>query len=343
MKSLPNALLPGSVGRNQTRVLERQKHVHDFNDGVWFTIYSYLYFKDSEDEYPTKSSSTLHQLSILIGHVSKNDNNRFIRYIQQVPHNFKVSICRHAGRVLWACRNNMKLGKLDLSNIYFYTQETLSILRSCDLGHLHTLKISLSAFHYGDGTIYHEPTRSIQTNICIPLNQKRTLSLKKLHLCTFKNRFFSPLLTNLSQSLEEFVLETFHCGKVTKSGFYDDDFEIITQAVKSLPMLKKLTIKSTSQVSFRIISSSVEEICTSQSSYGFWVDDCKCPSLRLFESRYCPEDGTRNGVKPACRITIGEARNALSDSGFVDFRVGSRSFVGMLVPASCIVSLLLCP
>ena len=101
---------------------------------------------------------------------------------------------------------------------------------------------------------------------------------------------------------------------------------LITQAIKGMPCLTKLTLKVKLQASFRINFASLEEIYTRDCLFGFWVDECTCPSLRVFTSCYNLEDERRNGVKPFFRITQEEMEH---DFGAIDVVVSwGSSFCG---------------
>ena len=62
---------------------------------------------------------TLDNLLQTIAHVSKDDNKRLIHYVQQVPQDFNYyntngrrseNVVLLHNALVWACRNNMKLG-----------------------------------------------------------------------------------------------------------------------------------------------------------------------------------------------------------------------------------------
>ena len=202
----------------------------------------------------------------------------------------------------------------------------------------------------------------------------RTPSLKKLHLRIRKDEFHAPFLTSFSQSLEELSLNilkeernvtenenenenengandaTASVTVSTKRGSYDDDLEQMSAAIQKLPKLKKLTICANMQAVFRIRSKSLEEINTKPSSIGFWVNECICPSLKLFRSRYHfpirrgygqdPGVPYGNGLTPVFTCYRDDVKDKFRNEkrlNELEVHAGSHPFVGMQVPSSCVV------
>ena len=91
-------------------------------------------------------------------------------------------------------------------------------------------------------------------------------------------------------------------------------------------------------MSLRIRSSSLQEIDTRGCCFGFGVEQCIFPSLKMFRCRYLLDHGLSNGVNAVTVITRHEGRIHRSLDNDIRFQVGSRPFLGMEVPASCVVS-----
>ena len=186
----------------QNEELGQREGNHHLADGIWFNIYSFLQCIHYEDEESIqKKSSTLHKIFRLIGYISKNDNARIVRYIQQIPHELKC--LRHdKDGLIWACRNGMKLRALDLG--MSSSTEAILILKSCNVSHMHTLKICPAAFVQrtawgtriaaGDtSNIRQSPVlTSIEIQRKVVDNLLPSTSLEKLHLRVKKMNSILP-------------------------------------------------------------------------------------------------------------------------------------------------------
>ena len=317
------------------------RQIHHFVDEIWFLIFSFLTKKEGFYGFQEAIGS----LFFTIGHASREDYLRLVRYIQTIPQSYSFD-SRRISKLDWACTNRMSLGHVDFWGIRTNYDLNLCIhlLLSCSIAQLHTFHINLSqrtnfvTYSRNDtkrivvdgvpAEVLHVPqdAKMFQKNFsrCIAGKVKK---LEKMYICVRKNELYAPFITNFSETLVDLSL-AIHCGgKRTKSGSLDEDLEEISHAIERLSLLKRLTIIATPRASFRIRSRSLEEIDTSYSQFGFWVDECICPLLQVFVMNLL-KNGVRNGVMPVSEIT--DRRHIV---------VGSCPFVGMQVPDSCIVCL----
>ena len=175
---------------------------------------------------------TLDNLLQTIAHVSKDDNKRLIHYVQQVPQDFNYyntngrrseNVVLLHNALVWACRNNMKLGtvRFRYTRSRLHLNLCLHLLQSSNITAMHTLKID---FHNlpGDDETRDNQWRRAATQAGVPaavLDTPMTnmefqtelftyvptlaLSLQRLSLGVYKNEFPASLLTIFSHALEE--------------------------------------------------------------------------------------------------------------------------------------------
>jgi hypothetical protein len=310
--------------------MKRNEELYDtLPDGVWFHIYSFLHrHRDPILQYSRRLNSETLDVGILfktMAPVSKSDNRRLFRYVSQVPQDFTYSYY-DLETYAWACKNCMKLGgvvsftsigRIAL-NLYMH------MIRSCNISDMHTLTLNLQ--HHSSNATNHFIQSAKKVGIPVevlkvtmsPLDFQQQYaefmddhsrsnvllpSLKKLHLRVKKNEFYHPFLTIFSQSLEELslhILEGGGCASKSAGGSNRDrDLEVFTKAIERMSRLKKLTICADLQASFCIRSASMEEIHVMPSRFRFSVDECICPSLKVFKSRYhvWREQDNESGVK----------------------------------------------
>ncbi len=288
---------------------KRMKQLYnDLPDGVWFHIYSFLHRHREKFLQHRKTCDSLDVRNLLRGmsSVSKEDNNRLYRYLSQVPQDFTYSYY-DLSSFMFACKNCMKLGGVvsftSISrialNMYLY------MIKSCNIRDMHSLTLNLQ--HYSSNASDNFVASALEAGIPIeilkapmsPLEFQQQFaayvaehsnlhspSLNKLHLRVQKNELYLPFLTIFSQSLEELSLHIVNIGKSQNPGVLDQDLETFSSAIERMTKLKKLTICADLQASFRLRSVSLEEINIMPTRFRFTVDECICPSLKLFKSRY---------------------------------------------------------
>ena len=108
----------------------------------------------------------------------------------------------------------------------------------------------------------------------------------------------------------------------------------MTTAIENLPKLKKLIITAPTGTKLVIKSRSLEQIDAMNypSNHRFVIEECICPSLKLFEY----DEYSRN--TPAVRpVSAFREEDLPQEKETKDFKVGERPFVGMHVPDACVV------
>ena len=347
-------------------------------DGVLLNIFSFCLDNNKlfDDRYYQKKAG----VPILfrnIAFVSPDFLECVYRYIQRTPIHLAVPLYgfdekNSLRRIAWACQNNLKLG-------YFGCKQAgrnaavicKYILQSCDISELRACEmIFYSGLQNGrgglDGRDVSEsdavqagvPSAIFQraaTSSYIPLELQRFFAehvpqrapaLKRMQLTFDMEALYSPVLTNLSHSLEELELSIVACyHNLHQTSDQKLDLQELTRSIEQLTKLKKLGLSTNFAASFQIHSTSLEEIDTTDCSEFFFVDKCVCPSLKKFAciSLYEPEDYNdqmKNGVQPVIPFTEEELEDMTTEEEVeVEVEVGSRSFIGMSVPGTCIVKI----
>lgn len=295
-----------------------------------------------------------------IAFVSSDFLGGVYRYIQRTPIHLWVGsdekICLR--RIAWACQNNLKL---DGFSFYQKGKNAAAIgkyiLQSCDISELLICEMSFLCVPYADiggrdvlesvavqagfpsDIFQHQDISSDETSSDLQLQRffvehvpERAPALKTMRLAFYhQGAVYSPVLSNLFSSLEELSLE-FGIHQIV-------DLHEISRTIEQLTKLKKLSLVTDFTASFQIHSASLEEIDTTESTNGLFVDKCVCPSLKMFRCEHLDEnDDFLNGVKPVIPFTEEELEDMATEEG-VEVEVGSRPFIGMSVPGTCIVKI----
>jgi len=143
-------------------------HVHELADEIWFNIYSFL-LEEEEDNVTgvIQRSMSLGGLYRILAVVSKDDQSRLMRYVQQVPHSF-VYDKQHANLLQfeWACRNRIKIDKLDFRTCDSIADRLLclNMLKTCSLTELTTFKDR--TFWFSNSTACTTITAGTATTAC---------------------------------------------------------------------------------------------------------------------------------------------------------------------------------
>lgn len=340
------------VDGQQKKDIYQKGRWHDLADEIWFHIYDYLHLDRSlADE--AGANFTFGFIFRTISLVSKDHSKRLLHYAQEVPHDFVYhGFPFGIHEILWACKHYVKVGSVDLSRCKSVVECNLFMyfLRCYNVKDMHTLRIALDQdclymgnWLHGEAIQSEIPLEVMDSLITFSEFQRdfaelvpsRTQALKKLDLSIRKKDIHIPFFSGFSSTLENLTLSIDGSHQETQSGSLDGDLEKITESIECMPMLKKLTLKVSFPVSFRIKSLSLEEIDTTSSIYGFWVDECICRSLKVFRCRYL-DQMTRNGISPDPILMNG----VIASKKEIKFRVGSHPCKGMKVPDCCNINLL---
>jgi len=325
-------------------------HASDLPDEIWFRCYSFLHNKAHWE------SLSFHDLFRSMSSVSKDVHNRLLRYVKQVPQDFIYEEDDgNLDAILWACRNQIKLGKVDFRSCESCAEFNLCLLmlRMCNITDMHTLKIK--TFWFADdelktlriahlafraGVHLDEVLKEInpidfQKNLarCI---HKRCRALRKVSVSSKHNEMHIPLITAFSKTLVDVTLKLFEGSDGVEAG---NDLEAFSHVVTNMPKLKKLKINACLKASISVKSKSLTKIDVRSSLGGFYISKCVCPSLAIFRSSYFVKDNRWNGVRPVARICVQEEleKNYAEDKRIIDLQVSSNPFHGMHVPETCIV------
>jgi len=326
-------------------------------EGVCFNIYSYLNNREIVDE-----RSGVAALFRIVAFVSKDLLASVHRYLCQTNLTLNVSYLasssapRYFRRVAWACRNKVKIAEC---SFYPTTRGQISvseyILRSCDISEMQEISVLVI---YIDSKAEDDAYESKAVKAGIPSDvfrqddadclvefqrfladhlPKHAPALKKMQLSFDNVKMYLPVLTNLSQSLEELKLSI----RQTRNGCplsFAIELQELSRVIEQLPRLKNLKLFEKNGGSFHIRSTSLEEIDTTECSTEFFISKCVCPSLMMFR---CTHRGRRsNGARPAIAFNEEDLEDMRKESE-VDLKVHSRPFIGMSVPGTCIVRLVM--
>jgi len=330
-------------------------------DGVLFNIFSFCLDNNKLLAQPY----TLPECGVpiffrTIAFVSSDFLGCVYRYIQRTPIHLWVGLQnKYLRRIAWACQNNLKL---DGFSFYQKGKNAAAIckymLQSCDISELRACQMSFSCgpphadiegmdvlesvlvqAGFPSDIFQHQDISSDETSSDLQLQRffvehvpERAPALKTMRLAFYhQGAVYSPVLSNLFSSLEELSLE-FGIHQIV-------DLHEISRTIEQLTKLKKLSLVTDFTASFQIHSASLEEIDTTESTNGLFVDKCVCPSLKMFRCEHLDEnDVFLNGVKPVIPFTEEELEDMATEEG-VEVEVGSRPFIGMSVPGTCIVKI----
>lgn len=342
----------------QTRLLQmhdRQIGTQDIGDGLWFQIYSYL--RCREGHYDFGAREGLGSLFLTIGLVSKELHAYLLRYVQLIPQDFRyLRGSQRVPKLLWACKRRIALGSVDfwdVSSTFDYSL-CMYMIRSCSIINLRSFQIgmtskegvgSFSRFkskypHVAKELSWPYTVLDFQRDFAAHIPTQAANSLEYMHISMFKHQpLHLPFLTNFASTLVNLSLGINGAGSQTKSGVLDDDLEGITEAIETLHSLRTLKLNASHlEVSFRIKSLSLRKVDMGMSYYGFWVDECICPSLDIFVCDYRVLDGQRNGLKPMFKVSDADIKESLKNHRAA-FSAEHYSFVGFQVPSSCTILL----
>lgn len=330
-------------------------NITDLPDEIWFRFYSFLHKKAHWQ------SLSFNELFSSMSSVSKNDYCRLMRYVQQVPQDFVYEEDNgNLDALLWACRNRIKLGKVDFRSADSCVEFNLCLLmlQRCNITDMHKFKMKTFWLTHDKSKAFCIANKVIQAGIpsdevLKPINpidfqrelaiivKKRSSGLKKVAVSTKHNEIYMPFFTNLSKSLVEVTLKLFEGIDANRS--LGNDLQAFTNAIPHMLKLKKLKINACMKATISVKSGSLTKIDVRSSLGGFLIDECVCPSLAILRSSYFVKDSSWNGVRPVDRATVQEQleKNYAEDKRVIDILVRSNPFSGMQVSESCKVKLFL--
>ena len=278
---------------------------------------------------------------------TENSKRRHFRLRDKVRYTKHI---RSLQRMSWAVKNEIHLHQC---NFHVFGEESRAlvkfILTSCDISKLQSLAIhdrklfgmdavKSSALRAGlPAYIFKERDKSTNSAVCFQHFLAKYLptharELKRLTIETSMGKWYLPLFTSLSYSLEELDLNI-------PKWFSRDCQQNLSETIAQLPNLKKVSLHFNRSCRFQLCSQSLEEIDTEDSYEGSYIDKCDCPSLKTFHCKYSPyRDDRSNGVilgKPLGKKFVEEMKVTRK----LEFKVNDHPFLGMNVPDTCVVKM----
>ena len=285
-------------------------HIDDFVDDIMLMIFSFVC------GYRTKHDGggnfvdmdwCLRRLLPGFGMASKMCHKRCIRYMQQVP----LRCDRYSlpsSRIARMSQLGVKLGEIYLAPEHqLELAKLLYMLKSCDMENLIDFGFNLrdldeADFPHGfaaakwklDAIKNGIPYKAIHDGETLELSDfigffkdwARTRFLRKLSMAVFFDNFHISMIQCCAHSLEELCMELGTEGDDDDEDDEDDednllyDYSAVSEAIKQMPHLKKLTLQSSMRGIIRIKSKTLEELSCSLSVN---LAECNCPSLKRID------------------------------------------------------------
>jgi len=327
-------------------------------DEIWFNIYSFMYNRSfSADDTDHYSDAGIYHLFRNLAYVSPDVYHSLLRYVRHTPLKvygdlFFSTIAKEVfERIAWLCKHKVKIGEYKIGS-YGTNEFTFIkyILTSCDITQLEACHLDLRVWHGAIAESFAAPvpaaipSHAFQecSNVMTTAEFQRffaeyvlarAISLKRMKIDVKIAGLHLPLLMNLSDSLEELELRIFAVD--------DCICEDLSRAIGQLSKLKKLKVYALFKGSCHIYSSSLEEIDVIDCWNGFFIDKCHCPSLKMFKCTHTHKvngSALSNGIRPVVPFSE-EERKDMEAKKVVTMTAGSRTFIGMKVPETCMVSI----
>jgi len=324
------------------------------SDKIWFNIYSFMYKRRFNiDDTDLHSDAGISHLFRNLAYVSPDAYHSLLRYVRHTPLKvygdlyFSTIATEAFERIAWLCKHKVKLGEYKIGNYGTNAFTFIKyILMSCDITMLEACQLDLSDWYGATaGSLavragipshvvqeyYNVMTSAEFQRFFVEYVPTRATSLKRMKIDVNIAGLHLPLLTSLSDSLEELELNIFASD--------DCKCEDLSLAIGQLSKLKKLKVFALFKGSCSIYSSSLEEIDMIDCWNGFFTDKCVCPSLKMFKCMNTDKvsgNELSNGIRPVVPFSE-EERKDMQAKKVVAMTAGSRTFIGMNVPETCIV------
>lgn len=314
------------------------------HDGPFFHIVAFAFNNSITCSMPSRyKEESINNLLHIMPYVSKDIQQKVIRYLQSIPLDVDLSGAISEPAVDFICWHKFKIGTLrqvsgERSNSLPCFQK---LLTNCQTKELHNLKLS----------ICKQPS----------MNWAEALGAKDIRVSDYLLKIyyesFSPDILSsqtFCDSISTLTLQVFFIG----SGSFDNiqiyDMTPITNAIQKLKRLKKLTFVSvvgeTAQVTpFHLYSDTLEEFICDYHSFPVKMGHISCPFLKYIE---CTHD------EKLVNLQEGRNENAMDLVTYVpndihwnhggkqyfrkyyaDIRTKQQPFVGLHAHADCLVRL----
>lgn len=287
---------------------------------------------------------SINNLLHIMPYVSKDVQQKVLRYLQSIPLDVDLSGAISEPAVDFICWHKFKIGTLrqvsgERSNSLSCFQRLIS---QCQTKELHNLKLSICKQPSVD---WAEVLRAKDIHV--------SDYLLKIYYESFSEEILSS--KTFCESISTLTLQVFFIG----SGSYDHiqiyDMTPITNAIRKLKRLKKLTFISvvgeTAQVMpFHLYSETLEELCCEYHSIPVKMGHISCPLLKYVECAHdeklvdLQEQRNENAMD---LVTYSPNDIRWIHGGkkyyrryYADFNARHQPFVGLNAHANCVVRLI---
>jgi len=260
--------------------------------------------------------------------------------------------------VEWMCRQQVKIGDFSAHSFHdlnsLWVRIIVYILESCNTSEMTSFSMKcdfslegskeLGAFVDVEeagilATYLHANIMNEYEHQALLANTllEQASSLKSLSLMVQDNAWHRLFLENFFHSIES--LELYAYAGEFDSYHYNEN-QGVGDIIENMMSLKRLTLTGEFRGSMTINSASLEKINIKDMSKhsDFVVDCCICPSLQSVRCAWDSEHGLCIGLEPITPLS--ELELCFDKDGNTDILVEQRPFHGLLVPPTCIVSLL---
>jgi hypothetical protein len=337
----------------------------DLSEDIWIKIIQYLCWNSISNpkhnlQNPSYSIPNLLQTLAL---VSKHFHKICRDYVKIIPLDIPTGTIgdpRKLPMIDWMCRQHVKIGTFDASSYHDINITWLRIivymLKACNTLEMKSfiMKSDFSLVGVKElGNIVDVEKAGISLDTTTPLDLlfsseddyqallantllEQAPNLRSMSLIVQDNGWYRLFLENFLETMEE--LELYAYAGEFYSYHYTEQQDI-SHFIENMKSLKQLTLTGEFRGSLSILSTTLERIDIRDMAKhsDFVVDCCICPSLQFFSCAWDAEHATCIGLEPA--VPVGEFELSFDESGKSDVMVQFRPFCGLVVPPTCIVSL----
>lgn len=254
------------------------------HDGPCFLIFAFAFDNDMSCGIQRRfKENTVNNLIRILPFVSKEFNHKARKYLQLVPLDVDLSGFISEPAVDFICEHNFKIGTLrqvsgERSNSL---RSFTKLLTHGDTQELHRLELS----------ICKQP--SIQWAEALSVATKTPLCISEYSLKIYYESFTAEIISSpvFNESLTTLTLQVFFVGCESFENIQIYNMTPISDAIKSLKKLKKLTFisvlgETASVMPFHLDSSTLEEFTCRYHNFPVKMGTITCPKLKLLECYY---------------------------------------------------------
>jgi len=336
----------------------------DLSDEIWLKIIQYNHSNslDRKSSVSGQYSTSALEMFRHLPYVSRTMRKVCNDFVRIVPLDISSGVIgnpKELPMIQWMCQTRVKIGKFDANSYHdinsMWLRIIVHILISCNTAEMSCFDMkcdfSLEGVKQLGKRVDAENAgmfEALQHSEFLNEYEHQALladtlfeqapCLKSLSIMVGNNSFHLPLLERFLDTIEELELYAYAGGDFDSYHYNEQDD--ISGIIGSMKNLKKLFLGGELCGSLTIISESLEKIdirgMTKHSD--FIIECCICPSLKMFSCTWDSEHGKCIGLEPVAKLD--ESDLHFDDNSRADIVVEYRPFHGMMVPGSCIVSLL---